>query len=179
MLSRIQKVLKGEIESKRWYFLMVVLAGYFVLALFDQSRFMLALKFSADVFYKILPVFLVVFVIMLFLNYFIHPVWVKKYLDKSSGWKRWPIAIISGIISTGPIYMWYPMLKDLLKHGVSQGVIAAFLYARAIKPFLLPIMGFYFGWKYVIILTLLMIIFSILQGILIDKLFIYTKKLGG
>ena len=109
---------------------------------------------------------------MIVLNYYIKPQVVKKYLDKTSGWRRWPIAILAGIISTGPIYMWYPMLKDLKSHGVSEGVLSAFLYSRAIKPFLLPVMGFYFGWTYVVVLTVSMVVASWLLGSIVEMIFV-------
>ncbi len=171
MLSRIQRVVKAEVESERWHFLLVILILYAVVAFYDWQKVLLALGDTWGIFLKIIPVFLFVFVIMVALNYFIKPQVVKKYLDRSSGWKKWPIAIIAGIISTGPIYMWYPMLKDLKGHGVSEGVIASFLYSRAIKPFLLPVMGFYFGWKYVIVLTIVMVLMSWWQGVIIEKIY--------
>jgi len=78
--------------------------------------------------------------------------------------------IIGGMLSTGPIYMWYPLLADLRNRGLNYGLIACFLYNRAIKIPLLPIAIFYFGWKYIIILSFVMIFISIIQGILINKL---------
>jgi uncharacterized membrane protein YraQ (UPF0718 family) len=107
---------------------------------------------------------------MVITNYWINPIMVRKYLSKSSGIKRWLIAIVGGIISTGPIYMWYPMLKELHKKGVELSFISVFLYNKAIKPFLFPIMIYYFGLSYTVIISVLMIVFSILQGIIIDKL---------
>jgi len=74
------------------------------------------------------------------------------------------------VLSTGPIYMWYPLLADLKNKGLSYGLIACFLYNRGIKITLLPIAIFYFGWKYVLVLSLAMIFVSIIQGILLNKL---------
>jgi len=172
MLTKIQRVVKTEIESNRWHFLLVVLAMYLIIAFYNWQIVVDSFLDAGGIFVKIIPIFLLVFVIMVALNYYIKPQIVKKYLDKTSGWKKWPIAIGAGVISTGPIYMWYPMLKDLREHGVSEGVIAAFLYSRAIKPFLLPVMGFYFGWEYVIVLTVLMVVFSWLQGLIVEEIFI-------
>jgi len=57
-----------------------------------------------------------------------------------------------------------------MKKAIAGVLIACFLYNRAIKIPLLPIAFFYFGWKYVLILSFIMIIMSFIQGILINKL---------
>jgi len=75
-----------------------------------------------------------------------------------------------GILSHGPIYVWYPLLKDLKEHGMRTGLVTVFLYNRAIKIPLLPIMIFYFGISFVIILSIYMIIASIFQGKIIEIL---------
>lgn len=107
---------------------------------------------------------------MVALEYFVSPENVRKYLGKSAGLKRWLIAVAGGIISTGPIYMWYPMLRQLRKKGVKYGFIATFLYNRAVKPPLIPMIILYFGLKYTVVLTIVMIIISIVQGIIFEKI---------
>lgn len=88
----------------------------------------------------------------------------------SSGFTRWLIAVGGGIISTGPIYMWYPMLKELKREEVQYGFIATFLYNRAIKPPLIPMMIAYFGWKYTVVLAVVMATISVIQGIMFEKI---------
>ena len=89
---------------------------------------------------------------------------------KEKGIRKWFYVIIGGILSSGPIYMWYPLLADLRSKGLNYGLIACFLYNRAIKIPLLPLAIIYFSWQYIIILTLVMITVSIMQGILLNKL---------
>jgi uncharacterized membrane protein YraQ (UPF0718 family) len=78
--------------------------------------------------------------------------------------------IVAGIVSSGPLYVWYPLLAELRDKGVGYGYLAAFLYNRAIKVPLLPVAIFYFGLKYIVVLTTLMIVFSIIQGIFINRI---------
>ena len=85
-----------------------------------------------------------------------------------SGIKGWVLAISMGILSHGPIYVWYPLLKDLRDHGMRSGLIAVFLYNRAIKIPLLPVMIFYFGIGFVIILSIYMMIASVVEGKIIN-----------
>ena len=67
------------------------------------------------------------------------------------------------------------MLKDMREHGLKDGLIATFLYSRAVKLPLLPMMIAIFGIEYTIILNIYIIIFSVIQGKIIDK-FIKVDK---
>lgn len=153
-----------------WYFLGIVIVIYIITAIIKPSFLMPALDFFLKIIIKILPIFILIFAIMFIINYFITPKWLVKHLGKDGGIKTWLIAVISGIISTGPIYMWYPLLAELKEHGVRQGFLATFLYARAVKPALIPLMILYFGLMFTIVLTIVMIIFSVIQGIVLEKI---------
>ncbi|MCK4649795.1 hypothetical protein KAT36_01045 [Candidatus Pacearchaeota archaeon] len=155
--------------SGSWYFLITILLIYLLLFIFRKDLFSSSMNFFYNILLKIIPIFILVFVLMSLSNYFITPKFVMKHL-REKGIKKWFFTIIGGILSTGPIYMWYPLLADLKNKGLSYGLIACFLYNRAIKIPLLPIAIFYFGWKYILILSFVMIIASIIQGILINKL---------
>ena len=109
-------------------------------------------------------------------NYFITPKFISKHIEKDKGIKKWVFAVIGGILSTGPIYMWYPLLADLKERGLSHGLIACFLYNRAIKIPFLPLLIFYFNWKFVIVLTIAMIFASLVQGMLINKFMEVKQK---
>jgi len=152
-----------------WKFLTATIAIYILILFFSPEIFFNSLNFSKKIFVKIAPIFIVVFVLMALSNYFITPKVIIRHL-KGKGIKKWFFIITGGILSSGPIYMWYPLLGDLKKKGLSNGLIACFLYNRAIKIPLLPIAIAYFGLKYIIILTFTMVAFSIIQGILINKL---------
>lgn len=100
--------------------------------------------------------------------YFVTPKTVRKYVGEGSGLKGWFLAISTGVLSHGPIYVWYPLLRDLRDQGMKNGLVAAFLYNRAIKLPLLPLMIYYFGALFVAILLIYMIIGSIFQGKIFD-----------
>ena len=153
-----------------WYFFIVVIIIYLITSILKFDAILPSLNFSLKILINVIPIFILVFIIMIVANYYITPKAVNKYLGKTSGLKRWVIAIIGGIISTGPIYMWYPMLKELKKKGVNYGFIATFLYNRAIKPPIIPMIIFYFGLAFTVILTIVMIIMSIIQGLIFEKL---------
>ncbi len=151
------------------YFLISIFLIYFLLLIFRTDLFFSSINFFYNIFLKIIPIFILVFILMVFTNYFITPKFIIKHLGKKRI-KKWFYAIVGGILSTGPIYMWYPLLADLKNKGLNYGLISCFLYNRAIKIPLLPLIIFYFSLKYVIILSVVMIFMSVVQGIIINKL---------
>ncbi len=151
------------------YFLVSMFFIYLVLYFFNPGQFFLSLKFFYNLLLKVIPIFILVFVLMSLVNYFITPQFIMKHLGER-GIKKWFFVIIGGILSTGPIYMWYPLLADLKEKGLTYGLIACFLYNRAIKIPLIPLMILYFSWIYVFVLLWVMVFVSVIQGILMDKL---------
>lgn len=161
--------MKKKKISKKWYFLLFVIAIYSFLLFFELESFVSASLFFLNILKKVLPIFFLVFILMSFTNYFFTPKIVSKYF-KRRGIKKWIFVIIGGILSTGAIYIWYPLLANLRSKGLDPGFIACFLYNRAIKLALLPLMILYFSLKYAIILSLTMVFVSVLQGIIINKI---------
>ncbi len=161
---------KSEKSRGGWYFLIIVLIGYLILYFIRKDLLIKSLSGFSGIIVKIIPVLFIAFMLMFFINYFVTPKLLIKHLTKRNKIKKWVITIIAGIISTGPIYMWYPMLSDLKDKGVNNGLIATFLYSRAVKPALIPLMIFYFGITYTIVFTLSIVVFSFIQGIIINKM---------
>jgi len=155
--------------NKAWYFLMIVLLGYIILFCVNKESFFLTIDTFISILTKIIPIFILVFVLMAITNYFITPKFISKHIETDKGIKKWVFAVVGGILSTGPIYMWYPLLADLREKGLSNGLIACFLYNRAVKIPLIPLMIIYFKWQLVIVLTFVMILASLIQGFLINK----------
>lgn len=154
--------------KKGIYFLFSISLIYLILFIVKPNLFSKAINFFNNTIIKIIPLLIFVFILMLIFNYFIEKETIKKQLKSSK--TSWIFAILGGILSVGAIYIWYPLLKDMKSKGLSNGAIACFLYNKAIKLQLLPLMIYYFGIKYVFILTTLMIIASLIQGAIINKL---------
>nr|QNO47915.1 hypothetical protein LLFONJKP_00036 [Methanosarcinales archaeon ANME-2c ERB4] len=165
---------KGGREKRKWdkhygfYFLVSVIFLYLLLFFFDPESVYNSLKVTGNIFIQIIPVLLFVIIFMALIDYFLHPKTVAKYVGKGSGIKGWFLAMSTGIISHGPIYIWYPLLKDLRDQGMRSGLIAAFLYSRAIKIPLLPLMVHYFGLLFVVVLLPYMVIASLIEGQIIE-----------
>ncbi len=152
-----------------WYFLLIIIIVYFLFSIFNQKIYLDSLDFFGQIIYKIIPIFVLVFVLMSLSNYFITPKFVMRHL-REKGFRKWFYVIVGGILSTGPIYMWYPLLADLRRKGLSYGLIACFLYNRAIKIPLLPLAILYFSWQYILVLCFVMVFVSVIQGVVLNKL---------
>ena len=151
-------------------FLLIVVVFYIFIFYRDYTHALSALKSSLLVLTEVLPILVIVIIFTAILNYFLKPEQIARHLGEEGGWRGWIISLISGILSHGPMYIWYPMIEDLKKHGLRNGYIAAFFYSRAIKLPLLPIMVHYFGWLFVLLLSLYTVFAAWIQGKIIDKL---------
>ncbi|GAG00735.1 unnamed protein product [marine sediment metagenome] len=165
MLNKLLEKISGK-----WIFFIIVVVIYMVLALVDLELAKNALIEFLKLIKKILPIFVLVFILMFISALVLDFKKVAKYVGKEAGIKGWFIAIILGILSMGPIYMWYPLLSDLKEKGMKNSFIAAFLYNRAVKIPLIPMMIYYFGLSFTIILTFYMIVFSVINGVAVNKL---------
>ncbi len=167
----INKIL--EKISANWIFCILVIILYFIVGIFKFELINSSFLIFINIIIQILPTLLLVFIFVFLFNLFFDTKKIVKLLGHGSGIKGWIIAIFGGILSSGPIYMWYPLLQDLKKQGMKNSLITAFLYNRAVKIPLMPLMIYYFGWLFLIVLTFYMIIFSIINGLIVGK---FTRR---
>lgn len=150
-------------------FLAVVILLYGIAFLFDAGSAKEALHLSGGLLWQLVPVLMLVLVLMFLTNLLMRPGWVRTHVGRDSGWRGWMIAVLGGILSMGPIYAWYPLLRELKEKGMRTALVSVFLYNRAIKLPLLPLMIQYFGLAYTLILGLYMTLFSLAGGILLER----------
>ena len=161
---------KSKKNMGKWYFLIIVVLAYLSIYFFLPNKMGLILNFYVKLILRILPIFLLVYIIMVLTNYFINNKMLQKHMSERVGIKNWAISIIMGILSIGPVYMWYPLMKDLQNKGIKNRFLVAFLYNRGIKFQWLPLLIQAFGWAFSLTLLIVMAIFSVPQGIITEKL---------
>ncbi len=152
------------------YLLLTVSVLYGILFLASSETAWLAFRKSGLVLLKILPIIAVVILFTGLLNYFLQPRQIAGHLGRESGARGWLWALAAGVISHGPMYAWYPLLEDLRSHGMRDGLIVVFFFARAIKIPLLPMMIDYFGWGFTLLLSLYILLGALVQGWLLEIL---------
>ncbi len=158
---------KNKKKSSKWIFPSSVLALYLFLYFIDSAKTLGAIAYAAKLAKSIAPILLIVLFFMFLFN-LIDEKRLKKTIEGSPRYLQYLVMVIFGTFSHGPIYAWYPLMKDFREKGISHGSISIFLYARGIKLSLLPMLAIYFGLKYAIVLTLVMAAFSCIQGLLVD-----------
>jgi uncharacterized membrane protein YraQ (UPF0718 family) len=150
---------------------MLLIYGIFLL--FVPERTEAALRESGKIGANILWPLLVVFGVMMVLNCFMHPGRVVGLVGEKTGLRGILFASAAGILSMGPIYAWYPFLKDMREKGAGPKLLAVFLGNRAVRPVLLPVIVSYFGWLYTFFLTVFTLLGAIAVGYLMG---FFVKK---
>lgn len=153
-----------------WIFLGLVVISYALAGLVDPEATSRAWLFFLAVMRQVLPVLGLVFVLLFIANLLLEPKWIKHYLGTGSGPKGWVASVLAGILSVGPIYVWYAVLGELQAKGMRTALIATFLYSRAVKLPLLPLLIHYFGVIYTLVLCMYLVLFAGINGIVVEKL---------
>jgi len=145
-------------------FPLAVLLVYGALAVFSPQRAAAALTASGQVLLQLLIPLCVVFGVLVALNLFVRPASVARWVGRGSGGKGVGLSTLAGVLSMGPIYAWYPLLSDLRGKGAGDFHLANFLGCRGVKPFLLPLMIYYFGWAFTVVVNVLLVAGALVTG---------------
>ena len=164
MIRAKNKELIPKRSDKRVLLPASVLVIYLSLFALAPQKAGVALHVSVAIFFKVVVPLCLAFLLMFVLNLYLKPAQIVKLLGARSGIRGLLISAAAGIISVGPIYAWYPLLKELRAQGASDALTGVFLNNRAVKPFLLPVMISYFGWVYVLLLMVFTILGSFACG---------------
>jgi len=154
-------------------FMFLMFGVYFFGLIFFKYLFVEALINTFITLGRIIPILAFVFIFMVVTNRYLKPERIRQFLGHKSGKLGWFYAVLAGIIMVGPPYVLFPILQDFKKKGMSDSLIAVLLYNRNVKIPFLPIMIFYFGLLYTIVVSVLIIFFSILNGLIIGR---FTKS---
>lgn len=145
--------------------LLFVLIGYLAGFWLAPDRTRAALNRAVHIVSHLAFPLTLVFLVLVLTNRFLRPEVVGRLLGRGSGVRGLALAALGGVLSHGPIFAWYPLLRDLRDRGAGNAAVAVFLCNRAgVKPFLLPVMVGYFGWPFVACLTGLGVVGAVFAG---------------
>ena len=163
---------RDQVSGSRWGWVFpgTVALVYAVCAAVAPEIAMRAATAFTHLSLRVLPVLLFVFFLLFLIDLFIDRKWVLRHLGRAAGIKGWALTIACGVLSAGPLFVWYPMLADLRAKGMSSALLAAFLYSRALKLPLLPLMVHYFGLAYTVLFSVSILVFSVLSGLVMRLL---------
>lgn len=151
-----------------WKFFGLVCFFYGGLFFISSELFFTSFHLFIQLFKKISYSFVFVFLFIYIFNVFISDAWIQNYLTKKIKFQHYLLIAFVGILSTGPIYLWFSYLSKMKKQGMRDDLISLFLYNRSIKLPLIPLLIEYFSFKITIIIMLLIFFFSFINAFLIS-----------
>ena len=161
-----QKKKKGSIII----FIGIIAAAVILLALYPENR-VASFQASYDLFIEFILILPAVMVLMGLFSVWVRKETVVKYLGHASGIKGLIIALIMGMMPTGPLYIAFPMASMLLKKGARVANIIIFLSAWACIKLPQELVEIRFmGIKFMIIRLGFTIIMVIMMGLFIEKI---------
>jgi len=161
----------GGGQSRTDYYLLgATVLLYALLFVVDPGNASAALGSARSLAVTIAPILLLVTGFVALVNYAVTADAIARYLGGESGATGYLVAIVGGVLSHGPVYAWYTLLADLRARGMRDGLIAVFLYNRAIKLPLLPLFLYYFDLDYAAVLLGTTVVASVVQGVAVEWL---------
>lgn len=160
----------GRPGPGRWLFLASVVLAWGAAALWAPDRLGPALRTYLSLLGQMLPALGLVFALLFVANLFMERPWVERHMGRDAGLRGWLFALGAGLLAAGPPWPWYGFAGQLMARGVRPGLAAAFLYARAVKPPLLPLLVFYFGLAYTVTLTAWLLVLAVVVGLAVQRL---------
>ncbi len=150
------------------YFLAFVILLYIVLYFINTSKTIESLRHFIKNTLSVIPIFGVVILLTAIINYYFPKERLAKILQGKSKTNTYLLSLLAGAISMGPLFTWYPLLKNLKEKGLQDGALVTFIYGKSIKLTLLPVMIGFFGQLYTIIFMLFIAIAALVQGVLFE-----------
>lgn len=146
----------------------IICAITIVLMLLNPGKVISGLIYAVNMYRSLFLVILSVAFISGFISETIPPNTIAKVIGSESGWKGVLIGAIFGTFMVGPSYIFYPLFRNLIDKGASIRVIATTIGAWAIKVQWIPFALSILGWRFVLIFNLLIFIYAIVSGIILD-----------
>lgn len=160
----------GHRNRGSWFFLLSVLGLYLGVHFINPGYSAACFDYFINALIRLLPAFGIMFLLLWLFNLSAAAPRIAGLLGRYAGFKGWLFAMGGGILSMGPMYLWYPLLRDLKSKGMRTSLLAAFLYSRAVKIPMLPFMLHYFGSVYTILFVVHVLLFSIASGLLMERI---------
>ena len=154
--------------ARPWLFPLGVVGMYGLGIVFAPESTYRALQMSGSMFWQLaLPICLAL-IMMVVLNRFLSPAVVTLFLGRNAGLKGIFLSSLAGILSMGPVYAWYPLLKNLRDKGATEFHLANFIGNRSVKPVLLPVLIIYWGWYFTSLFVLVSLVGALIVACIVS-----------
>lgn len=156
---------------KKYRSLFVVIPLYLMIFIFKREVFYLSLKSSLSFLIEMFKVLPPVMIITSLISIWIPASIIDKNLGNKSGIKGVILSLLTGALSTGPIYAAFPGVLILYKKGASVKNMVIILSSWAvIKIPMLFVESSFLGIKFTILRFLITVPIIIVISLIIDRL---------
>lgn len=114
---------------------------------------------------KFMPILLVAFVIMGFVDVLLPSQVVERWLSDAAGWRGIGVAWLAGVLTPAGSIIGLPLAAALLKAGVGAGVLVTYLTSMATLSLIrVPLeIGFY-GWRLMALRVVVSLVLPLVAG---------------
>lgn len=156
-------------------FLLIMILIYIIWLFLNKSFILSSFESTIQSFIDITPMLVFVFSLIFVINIFLKQETIKKHLWHNSGIKWWFYTVLASIFISGNPYIMWPMLKEFKENWMKYSLIAVLMNNRNVQVTFVPVMIYYFWLKYTIIISLYILLFAVINGIIIEN--IMDKKI--
>jgi uncharacterized membrane protein YraQ (UPF0718 family) len=165
--------MKGRKKSKKGSLLVlagIIIAAGILLILYPENREP-SINAAFNLFKELIFILPAVMVLMGLFTVWVSKETVIKYLGHAAGVKGLIIALIMGMMPTGPLYVAFPMASMLLKKGARVANIIIFLSAWACIKLPQELVELRFmGVEFMAVRLSFTIVMVVIMGLLIEKI---------
>lgn len=164
--------MKEKIKStiSDYYLEIIILFIVIILVILNPNKAYLGLKHAFDTYKNMFLVIISIALLTGLISETVSKENIKKIIGKENGFKGVLIGAIFGTLMVGPAYAFYPFLKEMMNKGAKINIIVTTINTWAIKLQWFPFAIVLLGWKFIITLNILIFIFTILFGYVVEYL---------
>jgi uncharacterized membrane protein YraQ (UPF0718 family) len=162
---------KGNILKEYIILAVIVIATVGIFLIYPQKSALFEKNFF-NYLVQMLEIFPAVMILSGLLKIFVSKDIVGKYLGKTSGFRGLIIAVLLGTLPEGPLYIAFPLVKELREKGAKVSNLIIFMSAWACIKIPQELVELQFlGLKFMALRLTLTIIFVIIMGLFAEKIY--------
>jgi uncharacterized membrane protein YraQ (UPF0718 family) len=147
-------------------YIIVTLAIWGIMVIISPAKGLIVGEIAFDTWIKSIKIIIGVLLIVGWIQVWVGPQTMSKFLGKRAGWKGLALASTVPIFMGGSLFIIFPLLKTLRDKGASIACIMAFVTAWGGKAPLLPLEIEFLGWKFAVLRLFLVFPFAAGMGLL-------------
>ncbi len=162
----LTKLLKDE----RIVYLLLASLIILIIHFVNPAKAIIVTRVALTTLKNVIGIIISVMIFIGLANVWIKPQGIVNVLGKESGFKGLLFSSVIGILLTGPLYIVFPLLKSFREKGARGASIATMITAwGGIRLPLIPLEVHFLGWKFFFLRNVLLFLFTIPVGLLVEK----------